>query len=175
MKCPRCAGSLRAIDYEGATIETCPGCGGEWLDGGELRQVVRTVEQTFPAEMKESLSAINSNTFSIDESPENQVSCPKCSGVELNRFNYACSSGIAIDKCPECDGIWLDRDEIENVQILVEEWRGKLEEDRATFAPLIAKMNEDTTQAEPEPLKVSRVGFINGILSGIVDYFARES
>ena len=35
MKCPRCSAEMRTIDYEGAEIETCPTCGGEWLDQGE--------------------------------------------------------------------------------------------------------------------------------------------
>ena len=171
MKCPRCSGGLTTIEYEGAEIETCAGCGGEWMDGGEMGQVVRTVEETFPQTMREALDAINDNAFSIDESVENQLSCPKCSGVALNRFNYACSSGIAIDRCSECKGIWLDKDEIEKVQILVEEWRGKLEEDVEKFGPLIAKMNEEAEKQVEEPLNISRIGFINSVLRVLVDFF----
>ncbi|MGD9974057.1 MAG: zf-TFIIB domain-containing protein [Desulfatirhabdiaceae bacterium] len=35
--------------------------------------------------------------------------CPKC-GMDLIEINY---KGILIDKCSECDGIWLDAGEIE--------------------------------------------------------------
>lgn len=34
MKCSRCGGVLESIRYEDVDIETCPGCGGEWLDKG---------------------------------------------------------------------------------------------------------------------------------------------
>ena len=35
--------------------------------------------------------------------------CPKC-GMELVAINY---KGIEIDKCSECEGVWLDSGELE--------------------------------------------------------------
>jgi len=163
---------MKTIRYEGVEIETCPGCGGEWLDGGELRSVVNTVEEAFPQEMVASLDAINENIFAIDESCENQLSCPKCPDTELNRFNYASSSGIALDKCPECDGIWLDRDEIEHVQILVEQWRGKLEEDVQTYGPMLEKMQAEAEARDQESPQISRLGFVNSVLRMLLRWFA---
>lgn len=40
--------------------------------------------------------------------------CPKC-GMELIEINY---KGIKIDKCSECEGIWLDAGELEAVSKL---------------------------------------------------------
>lgn len=37
--------------------------------------------------------------------------CPKC-GMELIEIDY---KGIIVDKCSECDGIWLDAGELEAV------------------------------------------------------------
>ncbi len=170
MKCPRCSSELKTIDYEGAQIETCPDCGGEWLDQGELKRIVQTVEESFPQDMRDSLDAVNKNIYSIDESVENQLSCPKCPTIELNRFNYASSSGIAIDKCPECAGIWLDKNEIEHVQVLVEEWRGKLEEDRAKFGPVLEKIKQEAEDRDRKASQVSRFGFINAVLRRVMNY-----
>jgi Zn-finger nucleic acid-binding protein len=170
MKCPRCSSELKTIDYEGAKIETCLGCEGEWLDQGELKQIVHTVEESFPQDMRDSLDAVNKSIFSIDESVENQLSCPKCSGVELNRFNYASSSGIALDKCPECGGIWLDKDEIEHVQVLVEEWRGKLEEDMARFGPVLDKIQKEAEERDRETSQISHFGFVNAVLRQVMKY-----
>jgi len=170
MKCPRCSSELRTIDYEGSQIETCPGCQGEWLDGGELKQIVQTVEESFPQDMRDSLDAVNKSIFAIDESLENQLSCPKCSTVELNRFNYASSSGIALDKCPECGGIWLDKDEIEHVQVLVEEWKSKLEEDMAEFGPVLEKIKREAGDREQDDTRISRFGFVNAVLRGVMKY-----
>jgi hypothetical protein len=37
--------------------------------------------------------------------------CPKC-GMELHEIDY---SGIKIDKCSACSGIWLDAGELETI------------------------------------------------------------
>ena len=40
MKCPKDGYDLTSSDYHGVQIETCPHCGGMWLDAGELDAVV---------------------------------------------------------------------------------------------------------------------------------------
>src|SRR3989339_2105834 len=40
--------------------------------------------------------------------------CPKC-GMELVEVHY---KGIAVDKCSECEGIWLDSGEFESASRL---------------------------------------------------------
>lgn len=37
--------------------------------------------------------------------------CPKC-GMELIEIDY---KGIKLDKCSECEGVWLDAGELESV------------------------------------------------------------
>ena len=103
----------------------------------------------------------------VDESPENELACPKCPNTELNRFNYAASSGIALDKCPRCGGLWFDKDELERVQILVEEWDKKLDEDREKYGPLIEKTRKQVDAKMDEAVSVSRFGFVNAILRGV--------
>ena len=120
--------------------------------------------------MIDSLDAVNANIFSIDESADNQLSCPICSAVELNRFNYASSSGIAIDRCPECRGIWLDKEEIENVQVLVEQWRSKLAEDMDEFGPLLDKIRQEAEARDQESTRISRFAFVNAVLRRIMNY-----
>ncbi len=168
MNCPRCGGGLSTIQYEGAQIETCPGCGGEWLDAEELKKIVHTVEQRFSPQEIASVDAVNQNIFTIDESPENELVCPKCAGVELNRFNYASSTGIALDKCPVCEGIWLDKGELEKVQVLVEEWQKKFEEDLETYGPTLVKIRKETDKEMGQAAGVARVGFVNAVLRGLM-------
>lgn len=48
--------------------------------------------------------------------------CPKC-GMELVAINY---KNIEIDKCSECEGVWLDAGELEAVSKLEESSIGKL-------------------------------------------------
>ena len=122
--------------------------------------------------MVASLDAINTNLFTIDESAENQLSCPKCPETELNRFNYASSTGVVLDKCPECGGIWLDKDEIEQVQVLVEQWRGKLEEDAEKYGPMLEKMRAEAEAQDQESPQISRFGFVNSTLRVLMQWFA---
>jgi uncharacterized protein len=39
MKCPKDGFDLASSEYHGVQIETCPHCGGMWLDAGELEAV----------------------------------------------------------------------------------------------------------------------------------------
>lgn len=40
------------------------------------------------------------------------MKCPKC-GMELEEIEFA---GVRVDKCFSCDGIWLDKGELESIQ-----------------------------------------------------------
>lgn len=48
--------------------------------------------------------------------------CPKC-GMELIEIDY---KGIKVDKCSECEGIWLDAGELEAVSKLEKSGLDKL-------------------------------------------------
>jgi hypothetical protein len=45
MKCPKCGMGLIEIDYKSTKIDKCSGCGGIWLDAGEL-ETVSQLEKT---------------------------------------------------------------------------------------------------------------------------------
>ncbi len=38
--------------------------------------------------------------------------CPKCSDIEMLAFAF---QGIEIDRCTRCDGVWLDKDELDTI------------------------------------------------------------
>lgn len=39
--CPLCARSLKTVERDGVEIDHCMGCGGFWLDQGELDRLIR--------------------------------------------------------------------------------------------------------------------------------------
>ena len=49
------------------------------------------------------------------------MNCPKC-GMELIEINY---KGIKVDKCSECEGVWLDGGELEALSKLDETGFGR--------------------------------------------------
>jgi hypothetical protein len=44
MRCPKCGESLKARSFQKIEIDQCTGCGGIWLDAGELEQVAEKDE-----------------------------------------------------------------------------------------------------------------------------------
>jgi len=40
------------------------------------------------------------------------MKCPKCHDVEMYAFAYR---EVEVDRCPSCDGVWLDKDELETI------------------------------------------------------------
>jgi Zn-finger nucleic acid-binding protein len=102
--------------YEGVTIDRCLDCGGVWVSDEELRAIVKSREVDFsPAEQQQALSQ-------ADEGPAGESkTCPVC-GERLERFKYAMSSKVILDRCPEDHGVWLDPGELEAAQVLMEEY-----------------------------------------------------
>jgi hypothetical protein len=45
MTCPRCGQALQERVEHGVTVDECPGCGGLWLDKGELEALASSEEQ----------------------------------------------------------------------------------------------------------------------------------
>lgn len=41
MHCPKCGTTLQEVEYRGVHLDQCPGCGGIFLDAGELDQVAQ--------------------------------------------------------------------------------------------------------------------------------------
>lgn len=41
MLCPRCDGALTESQINEVSIDTCPKCGGTWVDLGELEKIVK--------------------------------------------------------------------------------------------------------------------------------------
>lgn len=164
MQCPRCQTVLKTATYEGVEIETCPGCEGEWLDQGELATIVEKQERALPEEMVESMDRLTRETFAIDDSSPSQMKCPKCLDSELKRFIYAATSGIALDKCPTCGGVWLDKNELEMVQVLVEEWMGKVQRDKERFSPFLEKVESEGKGGGGPAGLLSSSGVIGAIL-----------
>ena len=39
MKCPKCGESLKERTFQKILIDQCAGCGGVWLDAGELEEI----------------------------------------------------------------------------------------------------------------------------------------
>jgi len=44
-RCPKCPGELESYVFEGFLLDRCRGCGGLWMDRGELEGVIRKISR----------------------------------------------------------------------------------------------------------------------------------
>lgn len=166
MKCPNCGALLRTIEYEGIHLETCRDCQGEWLDADELKHVVKAREVRFDVQERRAIAESTTiQGVKLDE-VDRDLACPKCGG-QTDAINYGGDSGIVIDRCTTCHGIWLDADELEHIQMLVEGWDDGLKDDLAKYGPKMRKVAADVDRRDD--VEVSSLGFMNAIINGILD------
>ena len=97
---------------------------------------------------------------------DRDLQCPKCDG-RTDAVNYGGDSGVVIDKCTGCGGIWLDAQEIEKVQMLVEGWRDNLPADLQQYGQKLRKVEAELDAADN--VRVSRFRFVNAIINGVLD------
>ena len=168
MQCPSCSSTLETIDYEGIKIETCPGCEGQWLDASELRHIVNVRERRFDEDQRRAVAtAASIDPVQVDHE-DRDLRCPKCGG-QTDVLNYGGDSGIMIDKCTGCGGIWLDAGELERIQIVVEGWQDGLPETLRKHGPRLRQVSAEVEQRSK--VRVSRLGFVNAIINGVVNVF----
>ena len=111
MDCPRCKTPLSIeqlnelrVYFE---IDTCKNCCGIWFDKGELSKIEKVIEPTF-IEIKRI----------PEESEQLEVLyCPSCSNhPRLEKAEHPRDRKVIFDYCPLCNGIWLDKGELEAIQ-----------------------------------------------------------
>ncbi len=87
---------LVSISVDGICLERCVKCNGHWLDHGELAKLANRAEGVEPTA---SVSRHSARFCPVDTSP-------------LTEVEFSQQSGLKIDVCPLCQGIWLDAHEL---------------------------------------------------------------
>lgn len=113
MRCPNCKGVLCRIDYEGIPICTCPDCQGEFVDYSRLRRIGGKREVQF-----DKAEAKHLKHTKTGPETEKQRICPRCGNL-MAKGSYR-TTGVIIDYCKSCRGVWLDDQELEKIQVLDE-------------------------------------------------------
>ena len=164
MKCPRCGLILKPVAYNGRIVEACPQCGGEWLHAGELQKLVEHHDEVFTPEEIASLDAVNKEILTSENDNHDELNCPCCEKVQMEHFNYGDTSGIILHKCPECGGIWTDKDELKKVEELVDGWKACLNQDAVKYGSILRKVESEEQAELDKDVSISRFGFVNAFL-----------
>ncbi|MHC5027271.1 MAG: TFIIB-type zinc ribbon-containing protein [Planctomycetota bacterium] len=168
MKCPCCAASLETLEYEGVSIMTCPGCNGEFIAPDELAHVVTTRSERFQPSTLRAVSD-RAPVFGVPaEEQARQLDCPAC-GDSMRVLNYATDTGICVDRCDGCGGIWLDDQELEKVQALLEDWADRARDQIALIAPRLDDARRSSNSPGGGAFDGSRFAFVNAVINRILD------
>jgi Zn-finger nucleic acid-binding protein len=110
MQCPRCDSSLRREKHQTVEFDICGDCRGIWVSGEQFRALAVKVATEGQVESSVKLTFQARKVLRPGEDNPVRV-CPKCT-LAMREFNYAYDSNVFLDRCEQCEGIWLDPNEI---------------------------------------------------------------
>jgi Zn-finger nucleic acid-binding protein len=108
--CPACDRTLLRLKTGSVTLDVCHGCGGIWFDHRELEKV----NAEHPEAGDSVVEFDHDSSTHVNESRTRP--CPRCKTVILEQKLYSLGSGVIMDTCPKCNGLWLDHGELENIR-----------------------------------------------------------
>lgn len=129
MHCPVCKTHLRRIEAADLELDQCPDCHGIWFDKHELRPFIEFALQ-HRDDVEEAVYDPERSHYSIPGADEPVHKCP-CCRADMTKFNYAVDSNVILDRCPECEGLWVERPEIPDLASFL---RGNPAQDRLALA-----------------------------------------
>ena len=113
MKCPRCI-DVELTHIHSILLDECSQCGGVWYDNDELRRAKDAEDPD--------LAWLDFKFMEHEDlcAPSNCASnCPACNSA-LVSLEYD-KTGVVIDACPACAGIWLDAGEFASIMQSLED------------------------------------------------------
>jgi Zn-finger nucleic acid-binding protein len=104
LNCPVCDKPMVVFEIDEVEVDHCVGCGGTWLDAGELELLLDG------AANRDDLLASMGRTVANDEVPRR---CPICD-KKMQKVQSGCGDNepVTVDKCKRNHGLWFDRGEL---------------------------------------------------------------
>ena len=96
---------MKKTIFESVLVDYCPECCGFWLDGGEF-------ERTLNAEEFDVESALISAKMEMMDEKDVRNSSWKCQKCPTGVIRPYQRSGLKLDKCDKCGGIFFDKGEL---------------------------------------------------------------
>lgn len=168
MDCPACKSNLRQIAYEGVDIHTCDSCGGEFVGPEQLALIVNVREERFGPGV---IAQIGSQppTFAVPvKELQRTLECPACH-AKTTPINYAGDTGVVLDRCRACSGLWLDRSELEKIQALLEKWQDQAPANIRAIADQIKDSQRRAASLTTNAFRASRFSFVNAVINRLLD------
>lgn len=106
--CPRCESPMVERRYDGAAIQSCPGCHGLEVGLRDLRRVAERLARDLVGKID--LEVPGSEGLG---DPSGGLAC--ACGKEMDNFAYLGLPDVRLDRCEWCERVWLDAEELELV------------------------------------------------------------
>lgn len=151
MNCPACGHQLSAHQVGEVTVDVCRGgCGGVWFDNYELQKVDESFE---PAD--EGLLHVECDpAVAVDPTARRQ--CPCCDDTVMMRHHFSVRREIEVDRCPRCNGYFLDRGELAAIRGQFASEEARREAARQTFDELFGDALDAEADATDEQVRRAR-------------------
>jgi Zn-finger nucleic acid-binding protein len=114
MNCPRRDGVLETHALETVQVDECPVCRGIWFDEGELDKAKDAADPDL--RWMEIELCKDQDRFSLSLS---ELECPR-DGAPMVSIIYD-GSGVVVDHCVRCKGVWLDQGEFQRILAALEQ------------------------------------------------------
>ncbi len=126
--CPNCKTRLIEMKYESAPVMKCSFCEGYLLRQGIIERIISRRDRFFTdKEIEHTKSSATAPPQSAHELASlTQIICPSCKTAMLRCFHSQLTK-VVIDRCVNalCGCVWLDRGELEAIQILIEQFQSE--------------------------------------------------
>lgn len=102
--CPHCQNTMKTFSQGKTEFEACPSCQGMWFDFGELKDAI-SWEKNHHFDLQ--------NIARGDDQSDHASGyiCPQCE-IIMEEREYAYDSGVHIDGCPCCRGIFVSAEDL---------------------------------------------------------------
>ncbi|MBI5873682.1 MAG: M48 family metalloprotease [Candidatus Omnitrophica bacterium] len=131
LNCPNCHTLLSEYSYEGVSLLKCTYCEGVFVEQDKINRIFVRRDMDFGEDVQRLARALmesrakNALPGKIDPKNAWVLDCPRChsqfkDSFKMRRQFFVYSYPVEIDRCTRCDGIWLDKNELELLQYIFE-------------------------------------------------------
>lgn len=127
MECLNCKTPMITHDYRGVEIDRCPMCNAYWFDQGELLEVLQLKRDSLMTDaLRARLELPRTCRWCDTIYPMNVDHCDMCDRPlghrcprDTSEMMIVDESGVELDICPSCFGLWFDGNEFETLATLL--------------------------------------------------------
>lgn len=168
MRCPIDGRELTPLQYEEAIIHTCESCGGELLGAEALTHVVNCREKVYGSRYQQLVEVSKPLGGVPSKNLQSGICCPVCA-AKMQTVNYLGEAAVHIDRCLACHAVWLDPNELEQVQVLVESWQQRAPQQLALVAGKLEAARMRAAEVGDASFQGSRFAFVNALMNRLLD------